>query len=211
MSTTLQLFFWPLLGYLIGSISTAVVSAKIFGLSDPRKVGSGNPGATNMLRSGNKLAAVITLLGDILKGVIPVVLAQYFDASIAAIALTAIAAFLGHLYPIFFSFKGGKGVATAIGVYAALDLRLVTIFILVWLLTALLSRYSSLASLIASGVTGLASFAVFNQQSQLQLVGAVFVIVAFTFKRHRENIERLKSGHESKIGSKKDKQSDSSN
>lgn len=203
MSTALELIVWPLCGYLIGSISTAIIAAKIFGLGDPREVGSGNPGATNVLRSGSKAAAAVTLLGDVAKGVIPVLLAQHFGASIAAIALTALAAFLGHLYPIFFGFKGGKGVATAIGVYLALDLRLAAVFILVWLVTALVSRYSSLASLVASGITGLASFAIFNQQSQLQIIGAVFMIVAFTFKRHRENIERLKSGRESKIGAKK--------
>lgn len=205
MSVTAHLIVWPLIGYLIGSISTAIISAKLFNLSDPRSVGSGNPGATNVLRSGSKLAAIVTLAGDVAKGVIPILLAQHFSAPVAAIALTAIAAFLGHLYPLYYSFKGGKGVATAIGVYLALDWRLAAVFGLAWLLTAAISRYSSLASLIASGVTGLASFAIFNQQSQLQLIGAVFMIVAFTFKRHSENIERLKSGRESKIGSNSDK------
>ncbi len=200
MPDSLSLFAWPLLGYLVGSFSTAILIAKLFGLSDPRETGSGNPGATNVLRTGGKGAAIFTLIGDVAKGVIPVVAAQYFGAGTAAIALTAIAAFLGHLYPLYFSFKGGKGVATAIGIYFALDLRLGAVFIIVWLLTAAISRYSSLASLIASGLTGLASFAVFNQQAQLQLIGAVFLIVAFTFKRHSENIERLKSGKESKIG-----------
>ncbi len=188
------------MGYLIGSFSTAILVAKLFGLSDPRETGSGNPGATNVLRTGGKGAAILTLIGDVAKGVIPVVAAQFFGASTAAIALTAIAAFLGHLYPLYFSFKGGKGVATAIGIYFALDLRLGAVFIIVWLLTAAISRYSSLASLIASGLTGLASIAVFNEPAQLQLIGAVFLIVAFTFKRHSENIERLKSGKESKIG-----------
>lgn len=200
MPDSLSLFAWPLMGYLIGSFSTAILVAKLFGLSDPRETGSGNPGATNVLRTGGKGAAILTLIGDVAKGVIPVVAAQYFGASTAAIALTAIAAFLGHLYPLYFSFKGGKGVATAIGIYFALDLRLGAVFIIVWLLTAAISRYSSLASLIASGLTGLASFAVFNEPAQLQLIGAVFLIVAFTFKRHSENIERLKSGKESKIG-----------
>lgn len=203
MTTAMQLIVWPLIGYLIGSISTAILTAKLFGLGDPREVGSGNPGATNVLRSGSKAAAALTLLGDVAKGLVPVLLAQYYGASVAAVALTALAAFLGHLYPVFFGFKGGKGVATAIGVYLALDLRLAAVFILVWLVTALVSRYSSLASMVASGVTGLASFAIFNQQAQLQIIGAVFMIVAFTFKRHRDNIDRLKSGREAKIGEKK--------
>jgi len=196
-------FIWPILAYFLGSISSAVLVSKIFRLEDPRKVGSGNPGATNVLRSGNKIAAAITLLGDVLKGVIPVFLAQQAGASSGIIALVAIAAFMGHLFPIFFGFKGGKGVATAIGVFLALSWKLLVVFTLVWLLTAAISRYSSLAALIASVVTGLASFALFDQPHQHQLIGAVFWIVAFTFQRHRANIERLKSGLEPKIGSKK--------
>lgn len=194
---------WPILGYLFGSISSAVIVSKFFRLDDPRKVGSGNPGATNVLRSGNKFAAILTLLGDVFKGVIPVALAQYYGASIGVVAMVSIAAFMGHLFPIFFAFKGGKGVATAIGVFAVLSWKLLAVFALTWGLVAALSRYSSLASLVASGVTGLASFAVFNQPHQLQLIGAVFWIVAFLFQRHKENIQRLKTGQESKIGAKK--------
>lgn len=200
---SLHPFLWPVLGYLFGSISSAVIVSKLFRLDDPRKVGSGNPGATNVLRSGNKFAAALTLLGDVGKGILPVLLAQHYGASIATIALVAIAAFMGHLFPIFFGFKGGKGVATAIGVFAVLSWKLLAVFALTWGLVALLSRYSSLASLMASGATGLASFAVFNEPHELQLIGAVFWIVAFLFQRHRENLQRLKSGTESKIGSKK--------
>lgn len=194
---------WPVLGYLFGSISSAVIVSKLFRLDDPRNVGSGNPGATNVLRSGNKFAAILTLLGDVLKGVAPVLLAKYAGVSNPIIACVAIAAFMGHLYPIFFGFKGGKGVATAIGVYIALSWKLLLVFGLVWAATAAISRYSSLAALVASAVTGLAAFAIFNEQAQLQLVGAVFWIVAFTFQRHRGNIERLKAGSEPKIGQKK--------
>lgn len=201
--TDIPAFAWPILGYLFGSISSAVIVSKLFRLGDPREVGSGNPGATNVLRSGNKFAAALTLLGDVLKGVLPVMLAQYAGVSNGIIAMVAIAAFMGHLFPIFFGFKGGKGVATAIGVFGALSWQLLLVFIVTWLLVAAVSRYSSLASLMASIVTGLASFAVFNQQHELQLIGAVFWIVAFTFQRHRENIERLKDGSESKIGNKK--------
>lgn len=194
---------WPIFGYLVGSISSAVIVSKLFSLDDPRKVGSGNPGATNVLRSGNKFAAILTLVGDVLKGVLPIVLAKYAGVNNGVLACVAIGAFMGHLYPIFFGFKGGKGVATAIGVYIALSWKLFLVFGLVWMLTAAVSRYSSLASLIASGVTGLAAFAIFNQQVELQLIGGVFWIVAFTFQRHRENIERLRAGKESKIGQKK--------
>ena len=203
LQSTLFPIAWTLGSYLIGSISSAVIVSKLFRLDDPRTVGSSNPGATNVLRSGNKVAAAITLLGDLAKGLIPVLLAQHYGQSIAVISLVAIAAFIGHLYPIFFGFKGGKGVATAIGVFTALSWKLVTVFVLVWILVAAISRYSSLAALLASGITGIASFAIFNQEHELQLIGAIFMIVAFLFKRHRENIDRLKSGTETKIGAKK--------
>ncbi|MFT7527542.1 MAG: glycerol-3-phosphate acyltransferase PlsY [Arenicella sp.] len=203
MHPLLNIILWPLAAYLIGSISSAVITSKIFRLSDPRDVGSGNPGATNVLRSGNKLAAFLTLLGDLLKGLLPVAAAQYYGLSVAIIALVAIAAFLGHLYPVFLGFKGGKGVATAIGVFAALSWKLFALFTLTWVIVAAVSRYSSLAALLATAVTGIGSFAIFNQKPELQLIGAVFLIVAFLFKRHRPNIERLKAGTEPKIGKKK--------
>jgi len=195
-------FAWPLIGYLFGSISSAVLVSKLFRLNDPREVGSGNPGATNVLRSGNKFAAALTLLGDVLKGVVPVILTQQVGVSSGVLAMVAIAAFMGHLFPIFFGFKGGKGVATAIGVFVALSWKLMLVFALTWIVVAVIWRYSSLASLVASAFTGVASFAIFNQEYQLQLIGAVFWIVAFTFQRHRENIERLKNGTEGKIGQK---------
>lgn len=202
MSPTLLSIIWPLIGYLFGSISSAVIVSKLFSLDDPRKVGSGNPGATNVLRSGNKFAAGLTLVGDVLKGFIPISLAQYFDQTNGVIALVAIASFMGHLFPIFFAFKGGKGVATLVGIFLALDFRLFAVFAITWLLVAFISRYSSLAALIAALVSALASFAIFNQPDQMQLIGGVALIVAFLFQRHRENIERLKSGQEGKIGGK---------
>jgi len=162
---------WPLFGYLLGSISSAIIVSKLFGLGDPRQQGSKNPGATNVLRSGNKLAAGLTLFGDVLKGLVPVFLAQYYGASIGVITLVCIAAFMGHLFPLFFGFKGGKGVATAIGVFIALSWKLVAVFAITWLLVVAITRYSSLAALLASATTGLASFAVFNQEHQLQLIG----------------------------------------
>ena len=156
-------FVWPILGYLFGSISSAILISKIFRLGDPRETGSGNPGATNVLRSGNKFAAALTLLGDVLKGVIPVVLAQYAGVSVGVLAAVSIAAFMGHLFPIFFGFKGGKGVATAIGVFIALSWKLVLVFSITWGLVAAISRYSSLASLMATSAAGIASFAIHPQ------------------------------------------------
>ena len=193
-------YLWPIFGYLFGSISSAVIVSKLFRLDDPRKVGSGNPGATNVLRSGNKFAAALTLLGDVLKGVLPVLLAKQMGVSSGVLACVAIGAFMGHLYPIFFGFKGGKGVATAIGVYIALSWKLFLTFGLVWLVIAAVFRYSSLAALVASAVTGVSAFAIFNDPSELQIIGGVFCIVAFTFQRHRENMDRLKQGTEPKIG-----------
>ena len=195
-------FLFPLAAYLIGSIPWAIIVSKLFSLTDPREVGSGNPGATNVLRSGNKLAAAITLIADLLKGFAPVFAASYFGMSAGVIAVTAIAAFLGHLYPVYIGFKGGKGVATAIGVYLALAPVLCLIFAGTWLITALLSRYSSLSALMASAVTGLSSFAVLSGEVLRPMVGAVMFIVAFTFMKHRPNIERLTEGREPKIGKK---------
>lgn len=202
MSQNLAFVLGPLAAYLIGSVPFAVLISNMFSLADPRNVGSGNPGATNVLRSGNKAAAALTLLADMLKGAVPVYLALHWQASSPLVALVAIAAFLGHLFPVFLGFKGGKGVATALGVFIALSWKLFLCFGLVWLVIAAWTRYSSLAALCASAVTGVASFAVFNQPHQLQLIGAVFCIVALLFLRHRDNIERLKTGRESKIGSK---------
>ena len=199
---TVQHILWPLVGYLFGSISSAIVVSKLFGLNDPRTMGSGNPGATNVLRSGNKTAAFVTLLGDLAKGLIPLLLAKYWVDTHSVIALVAIAAFLGHLYPVFFGFKGGKGVATAIGVFLGLNPLLFLVFAATWLITAGITKYSSLSALIASSMVFLASVAIFNQPEQFSYIGAIFFIVAFLFKRHQANIERLKHGTESKIGSK---------
>ena len=202
MLETLQNFLWPVIGYLFGSISSAIIVSKLFRLNDPREVGSGNPGATNVLRSGNKAAAALTLVGDLLKGLLPILLAKHFGMSNGVIALVAMASFVGHLYPIFFGFKGGKGVATAIGVFVALSWKLFTVFALTWILVAAISRYSSLAALIAAMISALASFAIFIDPNQTQIIGAVVFIVAFLFQRHRTNIERLKAGKEGKIGQK---------
>jgi len=189
-----------ILAYLIGSISSAILLSKIFGLEDPRKVGSGNPGATNVLRSGNKKAAALTLLGDMLKGFLPVFLVSLLSDSAVLLALTALGAFLGHLYPIYYGFKGGKGVATMLGIFLALKPFTFVAMGLVWLIVAKVFKFSSLASLAAAGTALLFSFF----SASIPLLGATFGIVALLFWKHKENIERLKAGIESKIGDKTD-------
>ncbi|MEJ8857346.1 glycerol-3-phosphate 1-O-acyltransferase PlsY [Variovorax robiniae] len=210
-------FHWPsvvaiIASYLIGSLSFAVIVSKAMGMADPRSYGSGNPGATNVLRSGNKAAALATLLLDAIKGWLPVFLIQRFgtawgmDMGIAALA--GLAAFLGHLYPVFFGFKGGKGVATAAGVLLGLDWVLGLATGGTWLIVALFFRYSSLASLAA---------ALFAPAYYLLGGGIVWKLDATAFVamvgmslllawRHRENIQRLLAGTESKLGSKKKKE-----
>jgi len=189
-----------ILAYLIGSISSAILLSKIFGLEDPRNVGSGNPGATNVLRSGNKKAAALTLLGDMLKGFLPVFLVSLLSDSAVLLALTALGAFLGHLYPIYYGFKGGKGVATMLGIFLALKPLTFVAMGLVWLIVAKVFKFSSLASLAAAGTALLFSFF----SASIPLLGATFGIVALLFWKHKENIERLKAGIESKIGDKTD-------
>lgn len=189
--------------YLLGSVSFAIVVSKVFRLADPRTFGSGNPGATNVLRTGNKLAAALTLLGDCVKGVVPVALAVYFDEPLAlgdaGIALVSIAVFAGHLWPLFFRFKGGKGVATALGVLIGLNPILGFATLSTWIVIAYAFRYSSLAALIS------ALFAPFYYTLLFGLspIGiAIVVMSALLIWRHRGNIANLIAGKESKIGNK---------
>ena len=149
------LYSLPVLAYLLGSISSAVVVARVMDLPDPREIGSKNPGATNILRYGGKMAAVLTLAGDILKGVIAVLVARALTADAVIITLCGFAAFLGHLFPVFFGFRGGKGVATALGVWFALNPWVGLALLATWVLMALLFRYSSLAALTASALAPL--------------------------------------------------------
>ncbi|TCK42662.1 acyl-phosphate glycerol-3-phosphate acyltransferase [Paraburkholderia sp. BL8N3] len=190
--------------YLIGSISFAVVVSAAMGLADPRSYGSGNPGATNVLRTGNKLAAVLTLLGDAFKGWLAVWLVVHFGARFGldstAIALAAIAVFLGHLYPVFFRFQGGKGVATAAGVLLAIHPALGLATLLTWLIIAFFFRYSSLAALVAAVFAPLFQVFLFGP-SRISL--AVVAMSALLIWRHRGNISKLMSGQESRIGEKK--------
>ena len=192
-----------LAAYLIGSLSFAVIVSRVMGLNDPRTYGSGNPGATNVLRSGNKAAAVLTLLLDALKGFIPVVLVDQFGARFGlgegTVALVALAAFLGHLWPVFFRFQGGKGVATAAGVLLGLNPWLGLATLATWVIIAAFFRYSSLAAIVA---------AVFAPFYQLLIWGfgpaaiSVAVMGLLLVWRHSANIQKLLKGTESKLGQK---------
>ena len=193
-----------LAAYLVGSLSFAVIVSRLMGLADPRSYGSKNPGATNVLRSGNKAAAVLTLVLDALKGYVPVLLALLWrdrlGLSELAVAMVGLAAFLGHLWPVFFRFEGGKGVATAAGVLLALNPHLGAATLASWLIVAVFMRYSSLASLVA---------AVFAPFYQLLIWGGGDLMVAILpmslllIWRHAGNIRRLLDGTESRIGQKK--------
>lgn len=189
-----------LAAYLLGSVPFAMISSKIFGLADPRSYGSGNPGATNVLRSGNKKAALMTLIGDGLKGWAAVFIAQRTGFSDAIIGLVALAVFLGHLYPVFLKFKGGKGVATAAGVLLALDPLLGLAVAATWLLVAYVSRYSSLAAVLAAGLAPMFSALMHGAGTQIFVVGIISMAL---IGKHWQNIQRLVAGQESKIGSKK--------
>lgn len=209
MSFHLPSFIAIVLSYLLGSLSFAVIVSRSLGMADPRSYGSKNPGATNVLRSGNKGAALATLLLDALKGFLPVFLirqlGERFDMGPGVAALAGLAAFLGHLYPVFFGFQGGKGVATAAGALLGIDLLLGLATGTTWLIIALFFRYSSLASIVAA----------FFAPAYYLLGGgiawplhrtvllALITISLLLIWRHRENIRRLAAGTESKLGSKK--------
>ena len=185
-----------LAGYLFGSISTAIIVCKLMGLPDPRTGGSGNPGATNVARLGGKKAAALTLVGDMLKGLIPVLIAHALHASPVILAGTALAAFLGHLYPVFFGFRGGKGVATALGVIYGLDWRVGLLTTAIWLGMALLFRYSSLAALVAILLAPLGFLWLWPQPA---VIAAMVIMTVLLYWRHRSNISNLLNGKEGKI------------
>ncbi len=187
-----------LLAYLCGSIASAIVVCRLMGLQDPRTVGSKNPGATNVLRFHGKKAALLTLCGDVIKGVAPVLLARALALPDLTVALTALAAFAGHLYPVYFGFRGGKGVATLIGVLAATYWITGTVFIATWLLMALITRISSLSALTACLVTPLVSW--FLLPAPYFLTQSL--MVALVFWRHRSNIKNILDGTEDRIGEK---------
>jgi acyl phosphate:glycerol-3-phosphate acyltransferase len=190
--------------YLLGSISFAVIVSRLFGLPDPRSYGSNNPGATNVLRTGNKLAAALTLLGDALKGWLAVAVATKAAPVLGLgevhIAIAALFVFLGHLLPVFYQFKGGKGVATALGVLLALDWRVGSAAAVLWLLLFALTRTSSLAALGATAATPIVAY--YFRDGDLR-TGMILLLALLVIWRHKENITRLLSGHETRVGETK--------
>lgn len=204
MSSVVATVVFAVAAYLIGSISFAVVVSRAMGLADPRTYGSGNPGATNVLRSGNKKAAILTLLGDAAKGWLAVWLAQLlaprFGVDEVGIALVVIAVFLGHLYPVFHRFAGGKGVATAAGILLALNVWLGLATLATWIIIAAFFRYSSLAALVSAVFAPFFYVLMFGFD---WVAGAVALMAVLLIARHRANIAKLLAGKESRIGEKK--------
>lgn len=190
-------YLLPVLAYLLGSVSTGVLVARALGLADPRATGSKNPGATNLLRYGGKLAAVLTLAGDLLKGVLAVLVARAVTGDAVILALTGLAVFLGHLWPLFFGFHGGKGVATALGVWLTLNPWVGLALAATWITMALLFRYSSLSALTAAVAAPLYVYLLMPPPAYLLMVLAMSALLVF---RHRANIARLRAGTETKIG-----------
>ena len=186
--------------YLIGSLSSAIIVCKIMSLPDPRGEGSGNPGATNVLRFGGKKAAAITLAGDMLKGLIPVLVVKYLGMDMQTIALVGLAAFLGHLYPVFFQFKGGKGVATMLGVMFGFSWWVGLATAGTWLFMAKIVKISSLSALVA---TLMATVYVWLWFNSIATLGVTIIMTIILFWRHRSNIQNLIKGTEDAIGTDK--------
>lgn len=192
----IQLVLAIVIAYLFGSISSAIIVCKMMGLPDPRTQGSRNPGATNVLRIGGKKAAIITLAGDVLKGFIPVFFVKWMGLSPLIISFTMIAAFIGHLYPIFFRFEGGKGVATALGGLLALSWQTALCWLAIWITVALVLRYAAVASIAASV---LAPVLVFYFTGNWTYVDATIIMALLVIYRHRSNIQNLIAGAEHKL------------
>lgn len=184
------------LAYAVGSLSSAIIVCRSLNLPDPRKEGSNNPGATNVLRFGGKRAAAITLVGDLLKGLLPVLLVKAMGFDGVILAVTGVAAFLGHLYPVFFEFQGGKGVATGFGVFLGFNWGVALGAILAWVIMAKVVRISSLSALTAALVSPLVAWWLIDDKP---LIVAVVIISALSIWRHKSNIERLLNGEEGKI------------
>lgn len=185
------------LAYLIGSLNMSIIVAKLSGKADPRTQGSGNAGATNMLRNNGKKYAIIVLLGDALKGVIAILIAKALHLPENLLGFIALAAIAGHIFPVFFRFKGGKGVATLVGVLIALNWLIGLIAIAAWIIIAILTRFASLASICAAIITVITSFVLGMQNYTLALLLMALLVIW----KHKENIKRLMTGTESKIGS----------
>ena len=185
-----------LLAYLLGSISTAIITCRLMGLPDPRTQGSNNPGATNVLRIGGKRAAALTLIGDFLKGLLPVLFGHLLGVEVTVLALIGLAAFLGHLYPVFFRFQGGKGVATALGVILGLSWPVAIAAFLTWLLVAKVFKISSVSALTAAVLTPLYCYLLAPQLEYILLFSILSLLLIW---RHRSNIRKLLSGEEKRV------------
>ena len=200
MMTTSMSLFYVILGYLFGSVCSAVIVCRLFSLPDPQTEGSKNPGATNVLRIAGKKYAIIVLITDMLKGFLPVFLANLLGAGPTALGFICLAAVLGHMYPVFFKFKGGKGVATALGALLGFHWLLGSLVIATWLVVALISRYSSLASVIAIVLAPFYSLYVIQNPSAFIPLGLMMMFVVY---KHHGNLTRLMDGTEPKIKLKK--------
>ena len=188
-----------LAAYLIGSISCSILIARVMQLPDPRSLGSGNPGTTNMLRTGSKKAAVITLLGDLLKGLIPILIARWIGFDLLILCLMALAAIIGHIFPVYYRFKGGKGVATTLGVFLAISWQLAICCVVIWICIAKITGYSSLAAILTIAFLPITAY--FFNQPLIVIYLACFVAIVVIW-RHQSNIKNLLSGKESRIGQK---------
>ena len=186
-----------LFAYLVGSVSSGIIVSQIFNLPDPRTIGSKNPGATNVMRSGNKKAAIFTLLGDLLKAILVLTLAEYLGFNDLIIVCVALAVLIGHIYPIFYKFRGGKGVATAIGILIFLNFKLALIVASIWLLVFGIWRYSSLAAILAAISAPIIAIFILRDQS-LYCIAFSFITIIILFK-HQGNIKKLLSGTELKF------------
>ena len=186
-----------LFAYLVGSVSSGIIVSQIFNLPDPRTIGSKNPGATNVMRSGNKKAAIFTLLGDLLKAILVLAIAEYLGFNDLIIVCVALAVLIGHIYPIFYKFQGGKGVATAIGILFALNFKLALIVASIWLLVFGIWRYSSLAAIVAAISAPIIAIFILRDQS-LHCIAFTLITIIILFK-HQANIRKLLSGTELKF------------
>jgi glycerol-3-phosphate acyltransferase PlsY len=202
MDSTLNLLIYAVLGYLLGSVPFAVIVSRAFGLDDPRSFGSGNPGATNVLRSGSKKAAALTLLGDAAKGWLAMFIATRVGAGDTAIGVAGLAAFLGHVFPFTLKFRGGKGVATALGVLLGLSGALAGITAGIWFAVVLFTRYSSLAALAAAAAAPLLADWLLGRTETTVIVGVMCAVLVY---RHHSNIRKLLAGTESRVGGPKKK------
>lgn len=191
----IAIVFFAVIAYLAGSLSSAIIVCKLFKLPDPRTEGSMNPGTTNVLRIGGKVPALLTLIGDVLKGLLPVLVAHFAGINGFALGLVALCAFLGHLLPIFFKFQGGKGVATALGAFMALSPAVALIALICWIVVVAITRYVSLGSIIAATMAPIVILMYSNKGYFLPTL----IIAVIIIWRHSENIRRLQAGTENKI------------